>query len=103
VQALLDDPATATRRFAHPHAGEHALPDAITQFLLGDVLVHTWDLARATGQDETLDAAEVAAMLDGIEAYDDALREGGQYGAKVVVPAGASPQDRLLAFLGRRP
>ena len=25
--------------------------------VLGDVLIHTWDLARATGQDETLDRA----------------------------------------------
>jgi acyl-CoA synthetase (AMP-forming)/AMP-acid ligase II len=46
---------------------------------LGDVLIHTWDLARATGQDETLDADEVHRMLVGIEPYDEMLRssEGG--------------------------
>jgi uncharacterized protein (TIGR03086 family) len=103
VQTLLDDPATAGRRFRHEHVGDHALPDAIGQFFLGDVLVHTWDLARATGQDETLDPDEVASMLDGIEAYDEALRESGQYGPKVDVPTDADPQTRLLAFLGRRP
>jgi uncharacterized protein (TIGR03086 family) len=103
VQALLDDPATARRRFVHDRAGDHALPDAIGQFFVNDVLIHTWDLARATGQDETLDPGEVAAMLDGIEGYDDALRVGGQYGPKVEVAPDAGAQARLLAFLGRRP
>jgi uncharacterized protein (TIGR03086 family) len=103
VQALLDDPATDTRHFRHERAGDHPLPDAIGMFFLGDVLVHTWDLARATGQDETLDPVEVASMLDGIQAYDDALRVGGQYGPKVTVRGDADPQTRLLAFLGRHP
>lgn len=103
VQAVLDDPATATRRFHHDRAGDHALADAIGMFFLGDVLVHTWDLARATVQDETLDRDEVTSMLAGIEAHDEALRVGGQYGPKVDVPADADAQTRLLAFLGRRP
>ena len=42
-------------------------------------------------------------MLDGIEAYDEALRASGEYGPKVDVPPDADPQTRLLAFLGRRP
>jgi len=100
---LLDDPATHGRRFHHDPAGDHDLEAAIGQFVVNDVLVHTWDLARATGQDETLDPDEVATLLSGVEPYDDALRVGGQYGPKVGVPADADPQTRLLAFLGRRP
>jgi uncharacterized protein (TIGR03086 family) len=103
VQTVLDDPATATRRFHHDRAGDDPLADAIGRFFVGDVLVHTWDLARATGQDEALDADEVATMLEGIEAYDEALRMGGQYGPKVEARADADAQTRLLAFLGRRP
>ena len=103
VQAVLDDPETAGRRFHHDHAGDHDLDAAIGQFFVNDVLVHTWDLARATGQDETLDPDEVATLLSGVEPYDEALRVGGQYGPKVDVPADADPQTRLLAFLGRRP
>ena len=72
-------------------------------FFLGDVLVHTWDLARATGQDETLDPEEVVAMLSGIEVHDAALRVGGQYGPRVEAAPDADPQTQLLAFLGRRP
>ena len=55
VQAVLDDPSTKDRVFEHPYAGRHSLEDAIGMFFLGDVLVHTWDLARATGQEETPD------------------------------------------------
>lgn len=103
VQALLDDVELAQTPFSHPHAGDHPLEQAVAIFFIGDVFVHTWDLARATGLDETLDPDEVRAMLAGVEEYDDALRVGGQYGPRVAVPADADEQTRLLAFLGRRP
>jgi uncharacterized protein (TIGR03086 family) len=103
VQALLDDPATAGRTFEHPQAGRHRLEDAIGMFVLGDVLVHTWDLARATGQDERLDADEVAMMFAGMEPLDDVLRASGHYGPKVEVSPDADVQTKLLAFTGRRP
>jgi uncharacterized protein (TIGR03086 family) len=103
IQALLDDPAVAASQISHPRAGAHALDDAIGIFFLGDVVVHTWDLARATGLDETLDADEVSRMLRGMEPIDDALRASGQYGPKIDVPADADEQTRLIAFTGRRP
>jgi uncharacterized protein (TIGR03086 family) len=103
IQALLDDPATAASQISHPRAGSHSLEDAIGMFFLGDVVIHTWDLARAAGLDETLDADEVAQMLRGMEPIDDMLRASGQYGPKVEVPADADEQTRLVAFTGRRP
>ena len=72
-------------------------------FIMGDVLIHTWDIARATGVDETLDADEVHRMLVGIEPYDEMLRSSGQYGPRVAVPDDADEQTRLLAFIGRQP
>ena len=42
------------RTFSHPQAGDHPLDEAIGMFILGDVLVHTWDLATATGQSLSL-------------------------------------------------
>ena len=86
VQSVLDHPTTAQVTFEHGRAGTHPLDRAIDMFFLGDVLIHTWDLARATGQDETLDADEVHGMLVGIEPYDEVLRSSGQYGARVAVP-----------------
>jgi len=103
VQAVLDDPTTESRRFSHPQAGEHALPDAIDMFFLGDVLIHTWDLARATEQDETLDRAEVEAMFAGIQPFDEVLRSSGHYGPRVTVPDDADVQTKLIAFTGRQP
>ena len=72
-------------------------------FILTDVLIHTWDLARACGLDETLDPAEVARMFEGIHEFDAILRESGHYGPKVEVAADADVQTRLIAFLGREP
>ena len=70
----------------------------------GDVLLHTWDLARATGQDETLDAVEVERMLAGMASIDEAmLRNSGHYGPRVEVSDDASAQDKLIAFIGRQP
>ena len=103
IQALLDDPDHASRTFSHPRAGQHQLDDAIGMFILGDVLIHTWDLARATGLDETLDPVEVARMFDGLQGIDEMLRQSGQYGPKIDVDENADLQTRLIAFVGRRP
>jgi uncharacterized protein (TIGR03086 family) len=103
VRALLDDPATADRVLSNPHLGEIPLDRAVSQFFTADVFMHTWDLARATGQDETLDPERCAVMLAGMEPLDEVLRASGQYGPKVDVPADADAQTRLLAFIGRDP
>ena len=103
VQALLDEPDVSTRQFSHPQAGDHPLDEAIDMFFLGDVLVHTWDLARAVGLDETLDPEVVASMLSGMEPMDEMLRASGHYGARVEVPDDADTQTRLIAFTGRHP
>jgi uncharacterized protein (TIGR03086 family) len=103
VQQLLDDPAYADRVLSDPHIGDVPLPEAIDRFYTADVFMHTWDLARATGQDETLDAETCAAMLAGMEPMDEMLRASGQYGPRVEVPEDADPQTKLIGFIGRDP
>ena len=103
VQRLLDDPATATKVLSNPHLGEVPLDEAIDRFYTADVFMHTWDLARATGQDETLDPEKCAALLAGMEPMDEVLRASGQYGPKVDVPPDADVQTRMLGFIGRAP
>jgi uncharacterized protein (TIGR03086 family) len=103
VQAILDDPASADRVLSNRHIGDVALPQAVSQFFTGDVFMHTWDLARATGQDDTLDPEVCAAMLAGMEPIEDAMRGSGQYGARVDVPDDADVQTRMLGFIGRDP
>ena len=103
VQALLDDPATAGRGHDFPHIGRMPLGQAIAMIYTPDVFMHRWDLARATGQDETLDPDRCAEMLEGMLPMDDVLRQSGQYGPRVEVPDDADAQTKLLAFIGRTP
>lgn len=103
IRNILDDEAVADQSFDHPQAGKHPLDVAIERFVLGDVFLHTWDLARATGQDETLDSHTVDSMLEGLAAMGDALQESGQYGPPVSVAADADSQTKLLALTGRQP
>jgi uncharacterized protein (TIGR03086 family) len=103
VQSLLDDPATAERSFAHPMIGAHPLAEAIDTFYTADVFMHTWDLARATGQDHTLDPSYCATLLAGMEPMEDVIRASGHYGPRVSVPDDAGVQIRLLGFIGRDP
>ena len=102
VQALLDGPDAAVP-VDDPHLGRHRLDELVDMIYTGDVFMHTWDLARATGQDDTLDAETCAAMLAGMQPIEGAMRSSGQYGARVDVPADADVQTRLLGFIGRDP
>ena len=103
VQALLDDPLTAKQEHDLPHIGTMTLEQAIDMIYTGDVFLHRWDLARATGQDETLDAEKCAQMYEGMLPMDEVLRQSGHYGPRVEVPDDADVQTKLLAFIGRTP
>jgi uncharacterized protein (TIGR03086 family) len=103
VQALLDDPATAAQEHDLPHIGRMSLEQATDMIYTGDVFLHRWDLARATGQDEALDPEKCAAMYAEMVPMDEVLRQSGQYGPKVEVPDDADAQTKLLGFIGRHP
>jgi len=81
--------------------GEIPLDQVLGMFLTGDVLIHTWDLARAAGQDVTLDAELVQEAYDRLLPLDAMIRMPGIFGPRVEAPAGASMQTKLLCFTGR--
>jgi uncharacterized protein (TIGR03086 family) len=69
-----------------------------------DNLIHTWDLATATGQDAGLDPELVEACIAlFLPDMPERGRAGGLVGPEVVVGAGATAQDRLLGAMGRQP
>jgi uncharacterized protein (TIGR03086 family) len=103
VQALLDEPQTPQRLLVNRHIGEMPLDQAIDRFYTSDVFMHTWDLARATGQDDRLDPDQCAVLLAGMEQVEDLIRASGQYGPRVPTPDDADAQTRLLGFIGRDP
>ena len=105
IQRALDDPAIATRVEDCGPPGVLSLEAAVDMTCVPDVLIHTWDLARATGLDERLDADEVHRLVTAVEAMppevDEAMRSSGHYGPRAPIADGADEQARLLAFMGR--
>ena len=106
IQGALDDPTVATRLADCGPPGRLSLEAAVDMTCTPDVLIHTWDLARATGLDERLDPEQVRRQLAGIEALppevDEAMRDSGHYGPRATVAPDADEQTRLLAFMGRK-
>jgi uncharacterized protein (TIGR03086 family) len=67
-----------------------------------DSLLHGWDVAIATGQDATMPDGLAQAAYDTIHGrFTDEQRKG-IFGAEITVPADATPQQRLLAYTGRK-
>jgi uncharacterized protein (TIGR03086 family) len=67
-----------------------------------DVLVHTWDLARAAGHEVILDPEMCRTFLDGLP-DDAAFSKTGMYDSPRDAPDGSDAQTKLLARLGRDP
>jgi uncharacterized protein (TIGR03086 family) len=84
-------------------AGGVDLPgQAAGMVALDELVVHGWDLARATGQPYDLDDATAAACLEFVSGFDPAGTPG-LFGPAVPVDDGAPVLDRLVARAGRDP
>ncbi|MFP5319015.1 MAG: TIGR03086 family metal-binding protein [Acidimicrobiia bacterium] len=101
LQAALDDPAVATLEYEGAF-GRSTLERAVDGFQSLDLIVHGWDLARATGGDERIDPGDVHHLFERVKPLDEVMRQPGAIGAKLEAPEGADEQTQLLAFLGRR-
>src|SRR5882757_8793829 len=77
---------------------------ALAGFTTLDILVHGWDLAKATGQPAALEASLAGHALDfAQQALTTQETRAGRIGPEVAVAAGAPVTDRLAGFLGRKP
>ncbi|RPF32574.1 TIGR03086 family metal-binding protein [Streptomyces sp. TLI_185] len=96
------DPAAWT---GMTRAGGVDLPGEVAAVVAVDELViHGWDLARATGQDYTPDPAALQASHDFLlAAANDPSRGGGIFGPVVPVPPRAPLLDRAVGLSGRDP
>lgn len=115
-----DDPAATVRSVladfgetvdgiddVHGPAGHHTGMQTV-EFVLGhwatDLLVHAWDLARATGQEVEVPDGLAQATIDfSGEYFGGHLRSVGVIAAEPDTPSGASAMDRLLVLCGRTP
>ena len=103
MREVVARPDLASASFAHPMAGTMPLGSAIDMLVTPDVFMHSWDLARASGQSITLDADYSAGLLAGMEGIEEVLRSSGHYGPRVTVADDADVTTRLMAFIGRDP
>lgn len=106
---LSDDPARdfesqrqdVLQAFADPAVVEKTGPALGIAF--SDMLLHGWDVARATNQDATMPDGLADAAYEMIHGrFTDEQRKG-VFKPEVQVGPDASPQDRLLAYTGRSP
>jgi uncharacterized protein (TIGR03086 family) len=99
VRAVEDD--SAMDRIVHLSFGDFPGSQYALQ-LLTDHLIHAWDLARAIGADERLDAGLVESCATWFDAMEDGYRAAGVIGAPQPVRDDADAQTLLLARFGRR-
>jgi uncharacterized protein (TIGR03086 family) len=102
MQADLEDPVRLEEEY-DGRFGRSTFGAAVDGFVCFDLVVHRWDLARATGQDETMDPTDVAQIQEAVDRMGPVMRENGVIGPRLEPRPDASLQERLLCALGRRP
>jgi uncharacterized protein (TIGR03086 family) len=100
IRAALTDQSLASQTVGGVF-GEQPFESLVGRLLCTDTLIHTWDLARATGQDDALNEDASEKALEFLTPMDDAIRRPGGFAPKLIPPDGADVQTRLLAFAGR--
>ncbi|MFI5714382.1 TIGR03086 family metal-binding protein [Nocardia sp. NPDC051750] len=84
-------------------AGGVAMPAGVTaRVALDELVIHAWDLARATGQELKVNDSDLAVLLDFLK---DTPPEGtpGLFGPSVPMGPAAPALHRVLGFTGRDP
>ncbi|MFE7136202.1 TIGR03086 family metal-binding protein [Streptomyces sp. NPDC057644] len=85
-------------------AGGVELPGEVAGAVaLNELVVHGWDLARATGQPYTAGEAELRSCEALLAPDEDDPDRGGIFAPPVPVPDGAPLLDRVIGLSGRRP
>ena len=100
IQSALGDPARAGFAFTG-FFGETTFEAAVDRFLNWDLVVHTWDLAHATGGDERIDDADAHRVIEGVSDFGDAIRSPQVCGPEISVPEDADLTTRMLGLVGR--
>lgn len=83
--------------------GPTTIGATLADFYGWDLVIHAWDIARSTGLDWQPDDAEVTRLGATADGWGPALHMEGVCGPEVPVADDATPQERLLARLGRDP
>lgn len=101
IDEIAGEPEALAKEIDGPR-GKMPAGQIIGQFVTMDLLVHTWDLARAVGADERLDEDSVRRAYETLQPMDAIIRQPKVFGPKLQPPPGADLQTEFLYFLGRR-
>ena len=71
--------------------------------LIMEMVLHGWDVAKATGQEYACDGAVAEALMNTVEAQAELFRKYQGFADAVEVPGDATTFDRALALSGRDP
>lgn len=77
--------------------------EVIAELLFGELVLHGWDLAQATGQRLNVTEEVAEAVHAGVARWDGQAREMKLFGDPVEVPSTASRLDQALGLSGRDP
>jgi uncharacterized protein (TIGR03086 family) len=99
--AAFEEPGAMQRTLQMPFGEFPVAAAAVLRF--GDTIAHTWDLAKATGQDTNI-APELceAALAMARQRLEGQLRVQGRFKEEMPVPADACAADRLAGYLGKQ-
>jgi len=75
----------------------------VAALLIAELVLHGWDLAKATGQEYRGDDAVAAVVLRTVEQQGELFRQYKGFAEAVALPDGAPVFDRALALSGRDP
>lgn len=81
--------------------GEMPLGRFLAVYMETDTLVHTWDIARAVGADESLDEEACRRCFERMLPADEAMRNSGAFGPKLGYRDDDPIQVQALRFFGR--
>jgi len=101
ARAAASEPG-AQDRTVHLSFGDFPGGDYLGQ-VTSDLVIHSWDLARAVGASDRLDPTLVEFVDDFLSPQIDAWRGAGAFGPAVDVGPDADTQTKLLAQTGRSP
>ena len=107
LQHALDDPTLAESACETP-TGTLTFAEHVDAALSVDLVVHGWDLARATGQDDTIQTEDLHLLWPIAEAIPEQFRVPGAlrpglvvFGPRVPVATDAPLQHKVLGLYGR--
>lgn len=102
MASALAEPGALDGNIDHPALG--TMPrQQVLGIAIADLLIHTWDLSRAIGADETLPSDVVPVVYQGLQAMPaEFVRAPGRFDDAIDAPGDADTQTQMLLFAGRQ-